>query len=244
MLKIDLHIHSILSGHAYGTIYEIMKYAKSKGFEMIAITDHGPGGSALTSRSHFMMGSRAPKDYEGMRVLWGCEANIIDGDGNIDLDEFAIKQVNFLIVGLHTETVYKDLGKDKNTEAIIKCFNKYPIHCFSHPATLYYDYDVEKACQAACDNDILLEINLTNLVRLERGSRKMNVDNFKKIVDVAKKNNKKILVNSDAHFLHEIGDDTVLGRFRDKLGLDDSMIINNFPEELNEFIKKKNDQKV
>ncbi|MBD3313930.1 PHP domain-containing protein, partial [Candidatus Woesearchaeota archaeon] len=67
MLKIDLHIHTVHSGHAYGTIYDIMKEAKAKGMEMIAITDHGPSGGSV-SHVHFRMAPRAPKEYEGVKV--------------------------------------------------------------------------------------------------------------------------------------------------------------------------------
>ncbi|PIN86604.1 hypothetical protein COV19_03745 [Candidatus Woesearchaeota archaeon CG10_big_fil_rev_8_21_14_0_10_44_13] len=243
MLKIDLHIHSIHSGHAYGTIYDIMRDAKSKGMEMIAITDHGPSMLGASTHIHFMMFGRSPKDHDGMEVLWGCEANIIDGEGSIDLDEKIVKKIDLLLLGLHLGTPYKDLGEKRNTEAVIKCFRKHPIHIFVHPATLFYKYDVEKVYQAACDNNILLEMNLANLAMLEDGDEKIRFEDLKKMVDIAKKNKKKIIVNSDAHFLHEIGDDSLLKKYWDRLGLDESMIINNYPDELRAFIKSKKLQK-
>ncbi|MCX6707260.1 MAG: PHP domain-containing protein [Candidatus Woesearchaeota archaeon] len=239
MLKIDLHIHTTHSGHAYATIYEIMKEAKSKGMEMIAITDHGPSMGS-TSIAHFLIADRSPKTYEGMEVLWGCEANIINGKGDIDLNDAAIKKLDIILVGLHMGTPYKDLGKKKNTEAIINCFKRYPIHIFTHPATLFYDYDVEKVFQAACDNDILLELNMTNLVNLDRGFKNITLENFRKIVDVTKKNKRKLIINSDTHFLSELGNDDILRKYWDKLGLNDTIIMNNYPDELRAFIKGKN----
>ena len=41
-MKIDLHIHSIASGHALNTVDEISAYAEKCGMTHIAITDHGP----------------------------------------------------------------------------------------------------------------------------------------------------------------------------------------------------------
>ena len=40
-VKIDLHIHSISSGHALNTLDEIRAYATKTGMTHIAITDHG-----------------------------------------------------------------------------------------------------------------------------------------------------------------------------------------------------------
>jgi hypothetical protein len=39
-------------------------------------------------------------------------------------------------------------------------------------------------------------------------------------------------VSTDSHFLHEIGDDTPVRDFKDRLGLEDEFILNNYPDEL------------
>ena len=38
----DMHTHTIASGHAYNTIYEMARWAASKGVALLGITDHGP----------------------------------------------------------------------------------------------------------------------------------------------------------------------------------------------------------
>lgn len=239
MLKIDLHIHSIHSGHAYGSIYDILKDAASKKMNLIAITDHGPSLLGSAQIHHFRMGDLAPRGYKGVKLLWGCEANIIDKNGNIDLDDGTIKKLDILLVGIHLTTPYKDLGKKANTKALISCFKKYPIHVFAHPGTLYYDFDLEKVFQAACDENLLLELNLAVLRRINQNHYREKLDYNKKIIEIAKKNKKKIIVNSDAHFLHQIGDDSLLKKYWRKLGLTKDMVINNFPEELEKFLESK-----
>lgn len=238
MLKTDLHMHTIHSGHACGTIYEVMEEAARKKMKMIALTDHGPDAHGSAHESFFQMGNRAPKEYKGVRVLWGCEANIVDGEGNIDLPEKALEKLDILLVGLHKACSYKDSGVKKNTEAVIKCFKKHKPHIFTHPSTIYYEYDVEKVCQAACDNNVLLELNISSLTRLENNHHKESIDRFRKMVDVVKKNRKKMVVGSDAHFLHEIGEEGLLKKYKKILGITDSMIINNFPDELERFLNK------
>ena len=47
MFKVDTHLHTVASGHAYGTVTEMAKAASLKGLEMIALTDHGDRKSVV-----------------------------------------------------------------------------------------------------------------------------------------------------------------------------------------------------
>lgn len=42
-LVADMHMHTLVSGHAYGTIREMVQVAKEKELKMIGISEHGPG---------------------------------------------------------------------------------------------------------------------------------------------------------------------------------------------------------
>ncbi len=232
MLEIDLHIHSIHSGHAYGTFYDIVKEAIKKNMKMIAITDHGPSMDGTSGYIHFNLGARAPKEIEGVRILWGCEANVIDADGNLDLEEKIQKKMDVLLISLHRDSAYKGGSKAANTKAIINALKNPNVKILTHPTHQGHECNFEEICQAATDNNVLLELNLSYLKQ-----NPQDVDRFKKMIDIVKKNNKKIIVNSDAHFLHEIGDDSILKQYRDELGLTKELIINNYPEELNEFLE-------
>ena len=234
MLKIDLHIHSINSGHAYGTIYNIFDEAKKKKMDMIAITDHGPSMEGTGSKAHFLIGTRRPQ-VPGLRILWGCEANVIGPNGEIDVEGIYIDRLDIVLVNFHKYTGYEDQGIEKNTVAIIKAFQNPKIKVLAHPESPQYEYDFEKVCKVAVENNVLLELNLAYL-RL-RGEERL--EKFRRIVEISKENNRKILISSDAHFVHEIGDDSLLDQYREKLGLTDDMIINNFPDELMEFLSIK-----
>ena len=39
----DLHMHTLVSGHAYGTIREMAADAAQRNLQLIGITEHGPG---------------------------------------------------------------------------------------------------------------------------------------------------------------------------------------------------------
>ena len=41
-ISIDVHNHTIASGHAFSTLQEMVKAASEKGIEYLGITDHAP----------------------------------------------------------------------------------------------------------------------------------------------------------------------------------------------------------
>ena len=42
-LVADLHMHTLMSGHAFGTIREMAMGAAERNLQLIGITEHGPG---------------------------------------------------------------------------------------------------------------------------------------------------------------------------------------------------------
>ena len=42
-LVADIHMHTIVSGHAYGTIRGMVSAAKIQNLKLIGISEHGPG---------------------------------------------------------------------------------------------------------------------------------------------------------------------------------------------------------
>ena len=47
-VELDMHTHTIASGHAYGTILEMIKEASEKEMKLIGIKDHAKGVSDAT----------------------------------------------------------------------------------------------------------------------------------------------------------------------------------------------------
>ena len=81
MLKVDLHTHTIASGHAYSTIQESVMHASSVGVEVIAITDHGPSMEGSPCAGYFDNMARIPRKMHGVDLLMGCEVNVVDHSG-------------------------------------------------------------------------------------------------------------------------------------------------------------------
>jgi putative hydrolase len=236
MLKIDLHLHTIASGHAQNTILEFINQAKKLRMKVIGISDHGPGKTDVyLSASYFRTLPRIPEKINGIRVLKGVEANIINEDGQLDVDERVIKKLDYVMVNFHENAGYEDLGKEKNTAAIVRAIKSGNVDIVTHPtSTRPYETDLEKICEAACQNDVLLEVNLSRLH--PQKIKPDTIPNLKIMIAIAKKFGKKIILGSDAHNIWELGDDSRLQPIKKEIGLTDEMVINNYPEELFNFL--------
>jgi putative hydrolase len=241
MLKIDLHIHTIASGHAHNTILEYINQAQKLGMDTIGISEHGPSNNeTIVTEVYFLTIGRLPRVINGVRVLRGIEANIIDQDGNIDISDNALGRLDYVMANFHDNTTYKDLGIEGNTEVMIKTINSGKINIITHPFhTQIFNFDIERVVEVACRKSVLLEIDLQYINKYLKRPEKYSecFENIKRVVESVKKYNKKLIVNSDSHNIWELGDDSYLEKIKDQIDLPDEMIINNYPDELFKLLK-------
>ena len=50
---LDVHTHTLASGHAYSTIREMAQTASEKGLKLLGITEHGPKMPGSCPRHYF-----------------------------------------------------------------------------------------------------------------------------------------------------------------------------------------------
>jgi putative hydrolase len=232
MLKIDLHLHTVASGHAQCTLVEYIKQAKKLNMEVIGISDHGPDNKeTLTTEVYFRTLNRLPEVIDGIRVLQGIEANIINEMGEIDASNELVGRLDFIMAGFHENAGYIDQGKEGNTDTLVKLIKSGKVDIITHPFnTRAYDVDMNKISEEACRNDVLSEVNLSYI----KGKKvqPFTIPNLKTIIEVVKKNKKKVILGSDSHNIWELGDDSSLDSIKKEIGLTDDLIINNYPKEL------------
>ena len=132
----DLHIHSISSSHAFNTIDEIIKFSEEHNYTVIGISDHGPDMERAPHIGYFEMLYRLPYRSGNMNVLYGCESNILDTKGNIDIPDRLIGKMDYIIAGLHKRTHYAGNSIDNNTKAIVSVIRSGKADIISHPISL------------------------------------------------------------------------------------------------------------
>ncbi|MCD4704456.1 PHP domain-containing protein [bacterium] len=233
-MKVDLHTHTVASGHAWGTLFENVKEAKSKGIKLLAITDHGPSALGASTDVYFKSLKRIPKTIDGVRILSGVEANIINNKGKLDLEDEVLKKLDVVIVGFHKRCGYTDQGIKKNTKVLIKAMQNPYVKMLSHPYQSKIKIDIEKITQEAIKRNILLEINASYFFTKKIADKEI-MDKLKLMIKILKENKKKMIINSDAHNPYEIGNfDDVISRF-DELGINEDNLLNNDKEAVFKF---------
>ena len=238
-MKIDLHTHTVLSGHAFGTVQENARAAKKKNISLLAITDHGPALLGAACEIYFSCGDRIPKIINGVRVLFGVEANIINENGDLDLSDKVLKKLDLVIAGFHKEVGYNDQGIDKNTEVLIRAMENKYVKIISHPYAAGIAVDMEKITYAAIKHNVLLELNASYFFTGKINNEKV-WSGIKIMVKILKDNGKKILINSDAHNPSEIGEfNEVILKFKE-LGIDKKDILNYNKKEVLDFLNINN----
>lgn len=237
---IDLHTHTNVNPHAYSTLGENVQEAKKKGMKIIAITNHGP---ALPDSPHWwsLRNLRAlPDEIDGIRVLKGVEANIIDEDGSIDLNQLIYEIMDIILVGFHPVAGYSD-GKDKekNTRTMINVIKSQRVDIIAHPGNPKFPIDYEQVIKTAKEYNVAIELNNSSF----KGSREGSEKNCKSIMSIAKKYGCYLSLGSDAHFSHSIGDLDIVGALLEKISYPEELILNSDEKVLNYFLSLRKELK-
>lgn len=197
----DLHTHTIASGHAYCTIQENARAAREKGLLAVAITDHGPGMPHAPHPFYFGNLHTIPEVIEGIRVIKGVEANVVDHDGSLDLPERYIKRLELVLAGFHPECLEPG-GVEENTGAVIRVLQNPWVQILVHPGNPQFPIDYEKMVMAAAENGKIIEINNASFCRARPGSK----ENCVNIARLCARHKVRVALNSDAHFSAHIGE--------------------------------------
>ena len=96
----DLHMHTLVSGHAYGTIREMAAGAAEKKLQLIGITEHGPGIPGTCDPIYYLNFMAAPRKLYNVEILYGCEVNIRTG-GSLALGRRYLDALDYAIAGIH-----------------------------------------------------------------------------------------------------------------------------------------------
>ena len=201
LLEADLHTHTMASGHAFSTVKEMVDYAGNKGLKLIAITDHGinmPGGP---HEYYFSQLLGLPCNVNGVDVLKGVEANIIDTNGNLDMPERVLQSLDIVLAGFHCNTGYEGASAEDNTRALIAAIQNPYVHIITHPGNPEFPVDIDAVVQAANKAGKALEIN-NNSFSLSRPGSSSRCSHLARI---AARTGTLVSINSDAHNCFQVG---------------------------------------
>ena len=94
-----MHMHTLVSGHAYGTIREMAATAGEKNLKLIGITEHAPGIPGTVDPFYYLNLTVIPRVLSNVQILHGCEINVLNG-GKLSLEQKYIDFLDYAIVGI------------------------------------------------------------------------------------------------------------------------------------------------
>ncbi len=214
----DYHTHTTYS-HGLGSIEDNVVQARKIGLKRIAISDHGPGHMAYGIRKEKYKEMRQVindlrSKYTDIEILLGMEANILDVEGNIDMDDELLALNDILLAGYHFGSkptkFFRDMThhghniiagkvpslgwqvKQWNTEALVNAMYRHDIQLITHPGAKG-PIDLDRVVEAGIATNTALEINASHGY--------LTTEQLKQI----KHTDVKFMINSDAHQPDHVG---------------------------------------
>ena len=235
-ILVDTHTHTIASGHAYSTLNEMVLAAKEEGLEMLAVTEHTNRMPGSPHAFYFHNLRVVPRNMHGIELLMGAELNIIDYNGNVDMSDGELSQLDICIASMHIPCI--DPGTiEENTNAMIGAMKNPYVNIIGHPDDGRYKVDYEKVVAAAKENQVLLELNNNSLN--PKGFRMNTKENDIKMLELCKQQQVMIAMGSDAHIANDVGNHCYSEEILRITSFPDELIVNLVPERLKEFISQK-----
>jgi DNA polymerase (family X) len=192
----DLHMHTTWSD-GRNSVREMAEACRQRGYAWMAVTDHSQAvtvANGLTPerlREQWGEIERARAEVEGIRILRGCEVDILK-DGTLDLPDDVLEELDIVLVAVHSHFA---IGQAAMTERIVRALAHPLVDIVVHPTGRLlnrrepYEVDVQAVLEAALEHDVAVELN-ANPRRLDLHNRHL----FQ-----AKKMGLKVSVATDSH---------------------------------------------
>ena len=238
----DLHTHTLYS-HGRGSVRDNVFMAQKRGLRLVGISDHGPGmlfGLGVNRAGTLLhikdLTRQLAPEFSGIRILAGVEANVISTDGRLDVPKKILRQLDYVMAGLHLQIWPASLADGRklvldnlvgarlsqrlaqrarveNTKALVEAIHKNDIDVITHPG-LKLSINTWELARAAAARGTALEINA--------GHRQVTVE----FILLARRAGAKFILGSDAHRPERVGQLDYAVELARKAGLEADDILN------------------
>ena len=234
-IELDMHTHTLASGHAFSTLQEMAKAGAEKGLRLLGITEHTPGIPGTCDPIYFRNLHVVPRQMYGLELMLGAEINILDAKGNLDADEDLMKRLDIRIAGIHL-LCYEHGTKEENTFGMIQAIRHPYVQIISHPGDGTAELDFEPIVQASKECGTLLEINNSSL-KPARGKLDARANNLE-ILRLCKQYEVPVILGSDAHISFDIANYQYVYELLQETEFPETLIVNRSVEVFRSCLKK------
>jgi len=170
----------------------------ARGLEYIAITDHSKnlamtnGLDETRALEHIRRIREVDAEMEGrIRVFAGIEVDIL-ADGQLDLDDEVLAQMDVVIASVHTRL---EQGREEMTERVLRALENRNTRILGHPTGRL----LLRREPFAIDMGVVLRRAAELGVAVEHNAAPERLDLNERDLRLAKETGCKIVINTDAH---------------------------------------------
>lgn len=229
----DLHTHTIASGHAYNTLYEMIQSASDKGVKLLGVTEHAPQLPGACHPFYFINFKVVPRERLGVRLLLGCELNIIDYSGNIDLEKQYLRGLDYGIASIH-DPCYDSGTTAQNTDAYLGAMKNPAVQIIGHPDDGRFPIDYDTLAAAAKEHHVLLEVNASSLHPLCH--RQNARENYLAMLECCRHYRTPVIIGSDAHCEADVGNHERALKLLAEIDFPGELVVNSSIRKAAEYI--------
>ena len=224
----DVHTHTIFSRHAYSTIEENVRAAAEMRVELLGSTDHFSamvhpaidGEYDLRDFQHFLNVHSWPRIWNGVRLLHGVEADIVDVDGHlfghgivcghditgralrrpINLKERVFDECDYVIASVHDRSWAEGASLALTSECYVRALEDPKVLILGHTGRSSMPYDLGEVLTVAKERGKLIEINEATF-----GDHPSARQSCRRIAERCAEMGVMISTGTDAHISYGIG---------------------------------------
>lgn len=191
----DYHIHTSYTD-GKNSVYEYCQKAKENGLKLIVFSEHVRKTLSYDYGDLLAEIDRARSKFKELKILSGCEAKVLNVDGELDVSDSVLDSCD-LVTGVFHGFMYRD--KTNYLHALKSMLRRSTIDIWGHPTIFAKkngiqldETDIEDIIITCADNNVLVEINM---------KYKLPNEDF---LRTALSNDVKFVVGSDAHNVDEL----------------------------------------
>lgn len=230
---LDVHTHTLASGHAYNTMREMAQAAAEKGLELLGITEHGIKMPGTCCDFYFQNLKMVERQMCGIELLLGSELNIMDYDGTVDLTERTLRELDIVIASYHPPCIRAG-SREEVTRGYLKVLRNPYVDIIGHPDDGRFSVDYKELVLEAKENKKLLELNNNSLD--PRCLRQNARENDIKMLEYCIEYKQPVVVNSDAHTDMLVGRHDFVQEVLDEMDFPEELVVNRSVEELKKYL--------
>lgn len=222
----DTHTHTLFSRHAYSTVEEDVRGAADQGMELLGVTDHYSAmlfeEQSFKNFQYFVNFGVWPREWHGVRLLHGCEADIVDVEGHLfghdiplernitgeavrrphTLKDVVFRGCDYVVASVHNKQFTLDATPAQNAAMYIRALEDPKVLILGHIGRSGVDFELDPVIEAARDLGKLVEINGGSLWGEKRAR---SLERCRRVAERCAELGCMVSFGSDAHISWEVG---------------------------------------